>query len=407
MKKTILRKYAALIAGTGVNIEKGQEVIIRCDLDQPEFVKMLVEECYKLGAKKVTVEWDYQPLAKIHTRYRSLKTMKTVENWELEKLRRRSEVLPCMIRLLSEDPDGLKGMNSAKIAKARQATYPLMKPILDTMEGRYQWTIAAVPGKAWAKKLFPELSPARAVEELWKAILSAARVTEDPAAAWKAHNLALMQRCEYLNDLHAVALRYRASNGTDFTVGLIPQARFCGGGETSLTGHFFNPNIPTEEIFTSPKKGNAEGIVYSSMPLSYQGQLIENFYVRFENGKVTEVHAEKNEKLLREMISMDQNACYLGECALVPFDSPIRNSGILFYETLFDENAACHLALGAGYIDTIRDYDKYTLEELHEMGINDSMIHVDFMIGTADLDIDAVKEDGSVVPIFRNGGWAF
>lgn len=407
MKKTILRKYAALIAGTGVNIEKGQEVIIRCDLDQPEFVKMLVEECYKLGAKKVTVEWDYQPLAKIHTRYRSLKTMKTVENWELEKLRRRSEVLPCMIRLLSEDPDGLKGMNSAKIAKARQATYPLMKPILDTMEGRYQWTIAAVPGKAWAKKLFPELSPARAVEELWKAILSAARVTEDPAAAWKAHNLALMQRCEYLNDLHAVALRYRASNGTDFTVGLIPQARFCGGGETSLTGHFFNPNIPTEEIFTSPKKGNAEGIVYSSMPLSYQGQLIENFYVRFENGKVTEVHAEKNEKVLREMISMDQNACYLGECALVPFDSPIRNSGILFYETLFDENAACHLALGAGYIDTIRDYDKYTLEELHEMGINDSMIHVDFMIGTADLDIDAVKEDGSVVPIFRNGGWAF
>jgi len=407
MKKTILRKYAALIAGTGVNITKGQEVIIRADLDQPEFVKMLVEECYKLGASKVTVEWDYQPLAKLHTRYRSMKTMKTVENWELEKLRHRSEALPCMIHLLSQDPDGLKGMNNAKVAKARQATYPVFKPYLDAMEGRYQWTIAAVPGKAWAKKVFPELRPAQAMEKLWEAILSTARVTDDPAAAWREHNRNLEQRCEYLNNLHAVELRYRASNGTDLRVGMIPQAKFCGGGETSLTGHFFNPNLPTEEIFISPMKGKAEGIVYSSMPLSYQGQLIENFSVRFENGKAAEVHAEKNEQLLKEMISMDENACYLGECALVPYDSPIRNSGILFYETLFDENAACHLALGAGFIDTIRDYDQYTLEECHEMGINDSMIHVDFMIGTADLEIDAVTADGTIVPVFRNGGWAF
>jgi len=188
---------------------------------------------------------------------------------------------------------------------------------------------------------------------------------------------------------------------------MIPQGEFRGGCDTSLTGHTFNPNIPSEEVFISPMKGKAEGIVYASMPLSYQGQLIENFSVRFEGGKAVEVKAEKGEELLKQMISMDENAAYLGECALVPYDSPISNSGILFYNTLFDENASCHLALGAGYIDTLKDYGKYTLEECHEMGINDSMIHVDFMIGTADMAIDAVCEDGSVVPVFRNGNWAF
>ena len=190
-------------------------------------------------------------------------------------------------------------------------------------------------------------------------------------------------------------------------MGLIPETEFKGGGETSLTGHFFNPNIPSEEVFISPKRGEAEGIVYSSMPLSYQGQLIENFSIRFEGGRAVEVHAEKNEDLLRQMIAMDEGAAYLGECALVPYDSPIRNSGILFYNTLFDENAACHLAMGRGYIDTVKDYGKYTLEECQALGINDSMIHVDFMIGTEDLAIDAVTASGETVPVFRSGNWAF
>lgn len=407
MKKTVLRSYAKLIACAGVNIEKGQEVIILAGLDQPEFVKMVVEECYRAGAGKVTVDWTYQPLEKLHVRHQSVRTLSHVEKWEEEKFQHYIDALPCRIYLDSDDPDGLKDVNIQKMAKGRQGRYKVLKPYRDQLEGKYQWCIAAVPGKAWAKKVFPQLSPAQAVEKLWEAILSCSRVTEDPMQAWAEHNADLAARCEYLNALGIQELRYRAANGTDFTVGMIPQAVWRGGSETSLTGHTFNPNIPSEEVFISPMKGKAEGIVYSSMPLSYEGQLIEHFSVRFEGGKVVEVKAEKGEELLRQMVSMDEGAAYLGECALVPYDSPIRNSGVLFYNTLFDENAACHLALGRGFIDSIENYGDYTLQEMAGMGVNESMIHVDFMIGTQDLSIDAVDRDGKIVPVFRNGNWAF
>ena len=267
--------------------------------------------------------------------------------------------------------------------------------------------IAAVPGVAWAKKLFPELPKGKAVEKLWEAILFTSRVTEDPVAAWEAHNKDLHDRCAYLNSLGIAELRYKGENGTDFTVGMIPEAEFKGGGDTSLRGVYFNPNIPTEECFISPMRGKAEGVVYATKPLSYQGQLIENFSLRFENGKAVEVHAQRNEELLKKMISMDEGAAYLGECALVPVNSPISESGLLFYETLFDENAACHLALGAGFADTIKGFENKTLEECRKLGINESMIHVDFMIGYEGLDIDAVTHDGKTVPIFRKGRWAF
>ncbi len=407
MKKTILRSYAKLIAQTGVNIEKGQEVVIVAGLDQPEFVKMVAEECYRAGASKVTVDWDYQPLTKLHVRHQSVKKLQTVEKWEEAKMQHYVEKLPCRIYLDSEDPDGLKGVNVAKMAKGRQGRYKVIKPYNDQLEGKYQWCIAAVPGKAWAKKVFPKLSPAQAVEKLWQVILDCSRVTADPMQAWAEHNADLENRCQYLNNLGVTELRYRAGNGTNFTVGMIPQAEWRGGGETSLTGHFFNPNIPSEEVFISPMRGKAEGLVVASMPLSYQGQLIENFSMRFEGGKVVEVKAEKGEALLKQMIDMDEGAAYLGECALVPYDSPIRQSGILFYNTLFDENAACHLAVGRGFIDSIKDYGSYSLEECQQMGINDSMIHVDFMIGTEDMEIDAVDKDGNVVPVFRGGNWAF
>lgn len=409
MKKTMLRNYARLLARVGVNIEKGQKVIVQAGLDQPEFVAMLMDECYKAGASAVRVEWSYLPLTKLNVRNMNLKNLQKVEKWEEEKAKWLSEELPCEIYLISDDPDGLKGVNIQKMAKSRQARHKVMKPYLDAMEGKYQWCVAAVPGVAWAKKVFPGMRTSQAVEKLWQAILSTSRVVdgEDPIEAWNRHNAELKERYEKLNEIHPVELRYRASNGTDLRVGMIPQAEFKGGGDYTLTGHYFNANIPSEEIFISPKKGLAEGIVYASMPLSYQGQLIENFSVRFEGGKAVEVHAEKNEELLKQMIAMDEAAGFLGECALVPFDSPIRNAGVMFYETLFDENAACHLALGAGYIDTLKDYGQYTLEECRELGINDSIIHVDFMIGTEDLDIDAVREDGSVVPVFRKGNWAF
>ena len=407
MKKTVLREYARLIVKKGVNVRKGQEVLIYADLDQPEFVAMVVEEAYKAKAKKVSVEWNYQPLTKLHVRHRSVTTMGTVEEWEKARQQHYVDVVPARIHLVSEDPDGLKGINMEKVTKARRMSYPILKPYKDQLENRQQWCIAAVPGAAWAKKVFPGMRTSTAVEKLWEAILAASRVDEDPVKAWEDHDRDLQARCDYLNSLSIRSLHYTADNGTDFTVGLIPESQFCGGGETSRTGIFFNPNIPTEECFVSPMRGKAEGIVYATKPLSYRGQLIEGFSIRFEGGKAVEVHAEKGEELLKAMIEMDEGASYLGECALVPQCSPIAQSGLLFYNTLFDENAACHLALGMGFPDTIQDFQNKTIEECRELGVNDSMIHEDFMIGCDSMNIDALCEDGSTKPIFRNGNWAF
>ena len=407
MKKTVLRAYARLIAESGVNVQKGQEVFIAAGLDQPEFVAMVVEECYRRKAKKVVVDWNYQPLTKLHVRHQSLATMSTLDNYEEARWQHYVDTIPCRIYLESDDPDGLRGVNQEKMAKAQQKKYPIIKGYRDQIENKYQWCIAAVPGVKWAKKLFPELRASQAVEKLWEAILHTSRVDDDPVAAWDAHNKDLKARCDYLNGLGIRELQYRASNGTDLRVGMIPEAQFCGGGETSLQGIFFNPNIPTEECFISPKRGVAEGIVYSSKPLSYQGQLIDRFWIRFREGKAAEWGAEENEALLTKLITMDEGSAYLGECALVPFNSPINETGILFYNTLFDENACCHLALGMGFADTIRDFEHKTLDECRALGVNDSMIHEDFMIGTADLSIDALCEDGRTVPFFRNGTWAF
>ncbi len=407
MKKTVLREYAKLIVRCGVNVQKGQTVLVYAGLDQPEFVQMVVEEAYKAKAKEVMVEWSYQPLTKTHVRYKTLKTMSTIYEWEKAKQEYFCEVLPARIHLTSADPDGLKGVNMTKVSKANQITYPIMKPYRDRRDNKEQWCIAAVPGVAWAKKVFPGLPKGQAVEKLWEAILSASRVNGDPVKAWDDHNANLAARCQHLNSLKIQSLHYTADNGTDFTVGMIPEAVWRGGGDTSLQGIYFNPNIPTEECFISPKRGVAEGTVHSSLPLSYRGQLIENFWLRFENGKVVEVGAEKGEEQLKDMVSMDEGAAYLGECALVPQASPICQSGILFYNTLFDENAACHLALGRGFADTIEGFENKTLEECRELGINDSMIHVDFMIGCDTMNIDAVCENGQTVAVFRNGNWAF
>jgi len=407
MKKTVLRQYANLIVNCGVHVQKGQQVIVYADLDQPEFVQMVVEEAYKAKAKKVTVEWNYQPLGKVHVRYQSVKTLGEVPEWQKARRQHMVDTVPCRIHLISEDPDGLKGMNMKKMSKARQLSYPILKPYADQLEGNQQWCIAAVPGAAWAKKVFPGLSKNQAIEKLWQAILTASRVDDNPIKAWKKHNDELAARCKYLNSLNIESLHYTADNGTDLTVGMIAQAQFCGGAETTRQGISFNPNIPTEECFISPMRGKAEGIVYATKPLSYQGQLIENFYIRFQNGKAVEAKAEKGEQLLNTMISMDEGAAYLGECALVPQASPICQSGLLFYNTLFDENAACHLALGAGFADTIKDHHEKTLEQCRALGINDSMIHEDFMIGCDSMNIDALTRDGREVPIFRNGNWAF
>ena len=407
MNKTRLKKYAELIAKCGVNVKRGQEVMISAEIEQPEFVNLLVIECYKAGAKKVTVDFSYDKLTRANIKYRSEKTLSSLDAWELARWEHQAEVLPCKIYLTSEDPDGLCGINQKKYAKSMAARAKLIKPIRAKMENKYQWCIAAVPGKAWAKKLFPKERASRAVEMLWEAILTASRVDDNPLLAWEKHNENLLSKCNYLNSLGLTELHYTAKNGTDLKVGLIPDVLFMGGGENAFgSGIYFNPNIPSEEVFTSPMKGKAEGIVYSSLPLSYQGQLIENFYMRFKDGKVVEHGAEKNDSLLTEMLNVDEGAAYLGECALVPFSSPINKTGILFYNTLFDENAVCHFAVGRGFTNLLKDYENLGEEEAHARGINDSISHVDFMIGTADLSIVGTTKDGTKVQIFKDGEWA-
>lgn len=407
MQKSRLRRYAKLIARVGCNVQKGQDVIVFAGLDQPEFVAMVTDELYKAGARKVFVKFSYQPLDKLHIRHRSLKSLSTMEDFEIAEYKYMQDKLPCRLFIDSDDPDGLSGVNVEKMSRGQQARYPIIKPYRDAIDGKHQWCIAAVPGAAWARKVFPGMRTSTAIEKLWEAILSTSRVDEDPIAAWEAHNADLIKRCDYLNRLGIETLEYHASNGTDFKVGMIPEALFCGGGEPTQSSVYFNPNIPTEECFISPMKDKAEGIVYSSKPLSYQGQLIENFYFRFENGRVVEAHAEKNDELLQKMINMDEGARHLGECALVPFDSPINRSGLLFYNTLFDENACCHLALGFGFSDTIQNHHDRSLDEIHALGVNESMIHEDFMIGTEDLSIIAHCRDGKTVEIFKDGTWAF
>lgn len=407
MKKTVMRSYAKLIVRVGANVQKGQEVRVFASLDQPDFIKMLAEECYKAGASRVTVDWNYPELTKLSARYMKLRDLSETREWEKARMQDMVDHLPVRIFIESEDPDGLRGINP-KYFKAFAARIKISKPYRDAIDNKHQWCIAAVPGEAWAKKVHPELSKRAAVEQLWKDILYTARADgEDPIADWEEHNRDLKARSKYLNDLHLRELRYHSANGTDFKVGLIPTAEFHAGRDKTMQGVVYDPNMPTEEVFTSPDRRTAEGIVYATKPLSYQGQLIENFSVRFEKGRAVEVKAEKGQDVLEQIISMDEGCHYLGECALVPKESPIHQSGLLFYNTLFDENAACHLALGFGFDECVKGFENMTKEELYEIGVNDAGNHTDFMIGSDDLSIDGVDEHGNVHPIFRNGTWAF
>lgn len=407
MNKTILKKYARLVVRMGANIKKGQGALIMAETDQAEFALMVAEEAYKAGAKWVDMRWTNQSFTKLQLRKESLKTLSHTPEWEKARLQQQVEDLPVRIWIDSEDPDGLKGVNVEKMQKANLARAKVRKPYRDAMDNKHQWTIVAVPSVKWAKKVFPGMRSSAAVQKLWEAILETVRVTKDndPVEAWQAHNAALKSRYEKLNACNFRSMHYFSENGTDFTCGLIPGAKWMGGGDTLLDGTFYNPNMPTEEIFTSPMKGEAEGTVVATMPLSYQGNLIENFSITFKNGRAVSCKAEKGQALLEQMLAMDEGAAQLGELALIPHDSPISNLGILFYNTLFDENAACHIALGAGFPNTVDGYENMTLEQVHEKGINDSVIHVDFMIGDGTLNIDGITADGRVVPVFRNGSW--
>lgn len=409
MKKTLLKKYAYLIAKVGANVQKGQAVILYANTEQSEFATMVAEECYRLGASYVRMEWEYQPLEKLALQYQDIETLCTVPKWKLEKLKLMTEEFPCRIYILSDDPDGLKGVNLEKQQKMNIAVTKKTKKYRDAIESKHQWTIAAAPSKKWAKKVFPKLRVSQAVEKLWEAILATVYISfdNDPIEEWNKHNENFQTRCQWLNEQKFDYVTYKSKNGTDFRADLIPQGQWCGGGEFTQSGVYFNPNLPTEEIFTSPMAGKAEGKLVATKPLSYQGQLIEDFWIRFENGKAVEWDAKKGKDLLGKMLLMDEGASKLGELALVPKESPINRSGILFYETLFDENACCHVAVGRGFNDCIEGFldMKDPNEECRKLGVNDSLIHVDFMIGSDDLEIIGHKGKKEI-PIFKNGHWA-
>ena len=402
-----LRKYARLIAEVGINTQKKEEIWINADLDQPDFVVMVMEECYKLGARKVVIRWSYSKTVHPTYKYASISELSKVPSYERARYKYMSTKFPSIIHIISDDPDGLKGVNQKKMAKVRMKSYPIIKPYRDKMEDRYKWCIAAVPGLGWAKKVFSTLSNEDAIEALWEAILKTARVDDnDPIKNWEEHNAFLHAQKHKLNKLNLDKLIYHASNGTDFEVTLIPNSKWGGGYDLTHDGRKYNPNIPTEEIFISPYAGKCEGTLVASKPLSYNGEVIEDFSLTFKDGKVVEVKARKNQALLEQMVSLDEGAKMLGEVALVPFNSPINETGILFYDTLFDENACCHFAIGAGFPMTIEGAAVLTPEQIKEKGINDSMTHVDFMIGTSDLSIVGITREGKEIQIFKDGTWA-
>lgn len=407
MKRSLVKNYAKLIARVGGNIQKGQEVFITAEIESSDFVRMLAEECYAAGASDVFVEWKYQKFDKLASRFESVRALSSVEPGEEAKLAYKAETFPVTIKILSADPDGMKGADREKLTLAQMARAAITKPYSDKMTNRHQWCVAAVPSVGWAKKVFPEERASAAVEKLWQLILHTSRADgKDPLTDWMWHNRELKEKCDTLNAYGFISLEYKSANGTDLKVGLIEKAKFIAGKKCTADGKYFNPNIPTEECFTTPKRGEAEGVVYAVKPLSYGGELIEDFWLRFEGGRAVACGAGKNEELLKSILKMDEGASYLGECALVPYDSPINNTGVLFYNTLFDENACCHLALGRGYSNTIENFAAYTKSDFTEMGVNDSNIHVDFMIGAQDLSIVGVTKSGARVQIFKDGNWA-
>ena len=407
MELSRLKEYASLLANKGISVLPGEEVWINCGLDQIEFVRLVVEECYKAGAKKVRVRFSDNKISRLNYQYMSLKELSRVPEYTISEYKYMVKHLPSQLHIVSDDPDAFKGIKQSILSKSTLNVRKKIKPYRDLMDNKYKWCIAAVPSKEWAKIIFPKLDENEAIEKLWDAILYTSRVDGDAISNWDKHNKKLFEYRKKLEELDLHYLEYKASNGTDFKVELIKGVHWGGGSEFTDDKREFNPNIPSEEVFTSPKAGSCEGIVYASKPLSYNGQLIEDFSIRFKDGRVSEVKAKKNQKLLEQMVKMDFGAAQLGEVALVPYDSPISNSGLLFYETLFDENAACHLALGHGFKELLGDLGaSLSTEQAKEQGINDSMIHVDFMIGTKDLEIIGTSFNGKKTVIFKNGNWA-
>lgn len=403
-----LKAYARLLIRTGCALRPGQEVLLTAPVDAAPFTRMVVEEAWAAGAGAVTVEWMDDTVNRLKYLNAPASAFEKVPDWlslQRNGIAQRGGVI---LSLDGDDPDGMAGVDPSRFTAWSRSVHRDCKAFYDGMDlGRNVWCIAGAATPRWAKKVFPSLSETEAVEKLWKAILSTARADgPDPAKAWQEHSAAFQKRVKLLNTKQFDALHYTAANGTDFTVGLNQNHVWAGGGAETVDGTWFFPNMPTEEIFTSPHRDRAEGIVHSALPLNYNGGLIQDFWLRFEDGKAVDCGAAQGLELLKSILAVDEGATHLGEVALVPHASPIAQSGILFYSTLYDENAACHLALGKGFPECVEgglEMDEETLKTHH---INLSATHVDFMIGTADLSITGLLANGTQIPVFRDGNWA-
>lgn len=409
MDKNLLKKYAMLAVNTGVNIKKDNILVITSPIETAEFARLIAKEAYNFGAKEVIVHYSDQQLTKIKLENSSLETISDYPSWMAEGYNYYARQGACFISIAASDPDGLKGVSVEKIGESQKARTTALKEYYDnSMSNKCRWCVLSVPTLSWAKKVFPNLSDEKALESLWDVIFKTVRVdTKDPIKAWENHNAYLEEKIKFMNDNNFKSVHLKSSNGTDLNIELPEGHIWAGGSEEDVKGIPFNANMPTEEIFTLPKKTGVNGIVYSSKPLSYGGNLIDNFSITFEDGRAIDFTAETGYDILKQMLESDEGAKYLGEVAFVPYNSPISNSKLIFFNTLFDENAACHLAFGRAYESCVKNADKYSEEELERMGVNNSVIHVDFMIGTSDLEITGINKNGETIKIFSNGNWAF
>ena len=393
----------------GVNIQKDNILVISSPIETAEFARLITEEAYKSGAKDVIVHYGDQKLTKIKLENSSLETISNIPEWQAESYNYYARQEACFISISASDPDGLKGVPVEKIGASQKARTSALKEYFDnSMSNKCRWCVLSVPTLSWAKKVFPKVSDDEAMESLWDVIFKTVRVdTENPVNAWEKHNAYLEEKIKFMNNNNFKSVHLKSANGTDLNIELPEGHIWAGGSEGDVNGIPFNANIPTEEVFTLPKKTGVNGIVYSSKPLSYGGNLIDNFSITFKDGKAIDFTAETGYDVLKQMLESDEGAKYLGEVAFVPYNSPISNSKLIFFNTLFDENAACHLAFGRAYESCVKDADKYSEEELEKIGVNNSVIHVDFMIGTSDLEVTGINENGETIQIFSNGNWAF
>ena len=409
MNKSFLIKYASLAVNIGVNIQKDNILVISSPIETAEFARLITEEAYKSGAKDVIVHYGDQKLTKIKLENSSLETISNIPEWQAESYNYYARQEACFISISASDPDGLKGVPVEKIGASQKARTSALKEYFDnSMSNKCRWCVLSVPTLSWAKKVFPKVSDDEAMESLWDVIFKTVRVdTENPVNAWEKHNAYLEEKIKFMNNNNFKSVHLKSANGTDLNIELPEGHIWAGGSERDVNGIPFNANMPTEEVFTLPKKTGVNGIVYSSKPLSYGGNLIDNFSITFKDGKAIDFTAETGYDVLKQMLESDEGAKYLGEVAFVPYNSPISNSKLIFFNTLFDENAACHLAFGRAYESCVKDADKYSEEELEKIGVNNSIIHVDFMIGTSDLEVTGINENSETIQIFSNGNWAF